>query len=164
MIPSVRPTAALAVVALAAAKTGCSSPSELEELLIESEEAEALWLETRPVEYEALQVRLCECTPAMAGSVQLQVARSPVSHGAGTEVIVGGTYTQGGEPVPEQFLQHFRTAQELFDLIREAVEEGAFSLEATFDPDLGYPRSVAVDWHEQIADEESIYQMEIIDP
>lgn len=159
------PFGSLTLVWLAMILAACSSPTEAERLLARAERAEALWLETRPVEYEARQSRICECLPAATGPVRLQVTRSAGSEApTDTETLMGGTYTQSGEPVPAQFLQHFLTAQELFDLVREGVEERAFSVEATFDQELGYPRSVSVDWDEQIADEESIYQMELVEP
>lgn len=154
-----------AAVAASLAAPGCSSPTETQRLLIELEAAEAHWHHVRPSEYEAVQGRLCECTPAMAGPVRLRIALQQESATSGEiESIIEATYTAGGEHVPTEFLSSFLTVQRLFDLIREAVEEGAHSVEATFDEELGYPRNVSVDWNEQIADEESIYQMELVEP
>ena len=76
------------------------------------------------------------------------------------EVVVRGgliesvTYIDDGQPVDEGILPSYQTIDELFEMIADAIEQGAVTLDVTYDPDLHYPTSAYIDISEQIADEE----------
>ena len=49
------------------------------------------------------------------------------------------------------------TVGDLFDLLEEAYERGAVTVNVTFDPEAGYPTELYIDYDERMADEEIGY-------
>lgn len=162
--------AILAMCAVVTVAAGCSSATQVEVLLEEIDEAEELWLRTRPLSYRAEAMRICECLPHETGPVVLEISmlESMLSSMSGDvkEEILGGVYLGGeldGEDVPEEVLALFLTAEEMFDLVRRAAEEGAHSISVEYDPDRGYLRRVEIDWDERVADEETSLRFEVLE-
>ena len=58
----------------------------------------------------------------------------------------------------------YRTIEGLFDRIADARARNAASIEVRWDPDLGYPRSAAIDQSLLIADEEQYWSIEFVEP
>ena len=58
----------------------------------------------------------------------------------------------------------YRTIDGLFDRIADARARNAASIEVTWDPDLGYPRSAAIDQSLLIADEEQYWSIGFVEP
>ena len=58
----------------------------------------------------------------------------------------------------------YRTIEGLFDRIADARARNAASIEVRWDPDLGYPRSAAIDQSLLIADEEQYWSIEFMEP
>ena len=52
----------------------------------------------------------------------------------------------------------FRTVDELFAVILDAIAQGADELDVDYDPRLGYPRLIAIDPDHQSVDEEVTYR------
>lgn len=160
----------LAVCAVLTATAGCSSATDVEVLLEDLDRAEELWLQTRPIEYEAEASRICECLSHETGPLLLEISMveamlSSMSRDV-MEEIVGGVYLGGelhGEPVPDEVLALFLTAEEMFDLVRRAADEDAHSISVVYDPDRGYLRRVDIDWDERVADEETHLRFEVLD-
>ena len=67
---------------------------------------------------------------------------------------VSHTVIATGEPVPAEERHLFPTVPGLFDFIEDAIEQRAHSIEATYDPGLGFPVQVFVDYKANVADEE----------
>ena len=57
----------------------------------------------------------------------------------------------------------YRTIEGLFDRIADARARNAASIEVTWDPELGYPRSAAIDQSLLIADEEQYWSIGFVD-
>ena len=57
----------------------------------------------------------------------------------------------------------YRTIEGLFDRIADARARNAASIEVTWDPELGYPRSAAIDQSLLIADEEQYWAIGFVD-
>ena len=53
-----------------------------------------------------------------------------------------------------RYARNLRTVAGLFDLIQEAIDQGAYSISVVYHPDLGYPASLGIDYDRRIADEE----------
>ncbi len=68
--------------------------------------------------------------------------------------VVRVTSRDTGEPLDPEHLEDFPTVEELFETIRDALERDPFRFEAIYDPELGHPREVFVDFEEQVNDEE----------
>ena len=58
----------------------------------------------------------------------------------------------------------YRTIEGLFDRIADARARNAASIEVTWDPELGYPKSAAIDQSLLIADEEQYWSIEFVEP
>ena len=58
----------------------------------------------------------------------------------------------------------YRTIEGLFDRIADARARDAASIEVTWDPEFGYPRSAAIDQSLLIADEEQYWSTEFLEP
>ena len=58
----------------------------------------------------------------------------------------------------------YRTIEGLFDRIADARARDAASIEVTWDPEFGYPRSAAIDQSLLIADEEQYWSIEFLEP
>jgi len=58
----------------------------------------------------------------------------------------------------------YRTIEGLFDRIADARARNAASIEVTWDPELGYPRSAAIDQSLLIADEEQYWSIGFVEP
>lgn len=142
----------------------CASPTDAERILSRSDAAEALWLRTRPLSYQLLETRSCECLPEWTGPVLLRVTRRQGARvPAESEMIVEGTYVTDGEPLDAEQLSSFLSVSGLFERIRDAVTSGAV-VEADFDPARGYPREVFIDPVADAVDDEVVYRLEVLDP
>jgi Family of unknown function (DUF6174) len=64
------------------------------------------------------------------------------------------TYADSGTPLPSELGASFRSVEQLFDIIDEAVRQDAHRIEVTYDPRRGFPTRLWIDWSERIADEE----------
>jgi hypothetical protein len=95
----------------------------------------------------------------MSGPVRLEVQSPPsLPPGPATETVIM-TYESTGEPVPEIYQAGFLTVRQLFALIREVRAEGAYRLTVEFDPVLGYPSLVSIDYDRDVVDDEVVYTM-----
>lgn len=67
---------------------------------------------------------------------------------------VSSTFADDGQSVPNDYPFANTTIDGVFDIIADAIENGADGVNVTYDSQFGYPTSVAIDYSEQIADEE----------
>ena len=133
----------LAGLLLAVAACGTTGPSMGP--LAELERAEAAWEQEGPSSYTYAIERLCFCAPDGRGPVRVRVEA-----GAVTE----RTYVASGDPVADPLAAAFPAVEGLFDILRSALDSGAHSVSVTYDPDLGVPLELFIDYHQQTADEE----------
>ncbi|MBK8247969.1 MAG: hypothetical protein IPK85_11300 [Gemmatimonadetes bacterium] len=73
--------------------------------------------------------------------------------------VAGGRVTRvrlvdTGADIPSEFVASYRSVEELFDLVDEAIRSGAHRLEVTYDAQRGFPTQLWIDWSDRIADEE----------
>lgn len=103
--------------------------------------------------YSFVSQRSCECT-------------SEVSRAMRATVIDGETdsvfYVDTGAAVPSSFWP--RSIEGLFDEIQDAYDTDAFMVNVTFDTEVGYPRSVFIDYQQALADEELALQLSQVVP
>ncbi len=115
------------------------------ELQDELDAARARWESFNPENYSFQFNWQCFCIQEFVARVTVTVR-----NGAVTEVI----RVEDGQPVSEQFSDDFVTVDALFDRIQEAIDQGAASIRAQFDPASGLPEEVFIDRNFMIADEE----------
>ena len=113
------------------------------------------WAAQRIENYQLTFSRVCFCAPEGAGLVVLSVLEDEP---------VEWLYFLSGDPVAPEWQPVFPTVHGLFDFLEDAIDRGAERIDATFDPDLGLPTSVRVDYRIAAADEEIGYEVEKLLP
>lgn len=104
-----------------------------------------LWNQQNISNYRYTFSNGCFCIPEARGPVVIEVR-----NGQTTSI----TSVATGEPVDPQFFQKYNTIPKLFDVIQDAINARASSLTVQYDPRLGYPTQIDIDYNSQIADEE----------
>ena len=111
--------------------------------------ARARWERSGTTSYEYRLQRACFC-----GLEFLRPVRVTVEAGA----VVAAVFADTGEPVRTP-LSDVETIDDLFDEIQDAIDREAFRIDATYDPDLGFPVDVAIDFEEWTIDEEMAFSV-----
>ena len=122
-------------------------PSANPEQLIAFDEARALWEAQAPETYTMTLTRGCECL-------------------GGTWTILGHAGEPVGGIVPRGDDIGMPTVDGLFDEIDRALlgDEPAATLDVTYDPALGYPAKLSIDWIEDAIDDEVTYTVSDVQP
>jgi hypothetical protein len=113
------------------------------------------WAAQRIEDYQLTLSRGCFCAAEGAGLVILTVLENEP---------VEWVYFLSGDPLEPAWRAVFPTVEGLFDFIADAIDRGAEDISVTYDPDLGLPVEVRVDYRLAAADEEIAYQVEKIVP
>ncbi|MEH1839563.1 MAG: DUF6174 domain-containing protein [Nostoc sp.] len=95
--------------------------------------------------YEYTLSNSCFCIADARGPVKIQVR-----NGQTTSI----TSVATGKPVNPQYFQSYNTIPKLFDVIQDAINRKAFSLNVQYSAGFGYPTKIDIDYNSQIADEE----------
>lgn len=66
-------------------------------------------------------------------------------------------YVESQQPADPQFMSHYKTIEELFGLLQEAIDRNPDRMAVNYDPAYGYPLSANIDYSEQMADEELMF-------
>jgi hypothetical protein len=131
-----------ALLALATVASGCSDLTGLERELEANRE---LWESEGPASYVFDYRVVCYCPPEIVRAVTITIDDGEV---------VGATYVDSGQPVDPFSPGDYPTVDDLFDEIESALAEDPYSVRAEYDPQLGYPTDIFVDFEENTADEE----------
>lgn len=113
------------------------------------------WAAQRIDDYQLTLSRVCFCAPEGAGLVVLSVLEGEP---------VEWLYFLSGDPVAPEWQAVFPTVDGLFDFLEDALDRGAEEIEVAFDPDLGLPTTVRVDYRIAAVDEEIGYEVEKLLP
>jgi hypothetical protein len=144
-LPGTGTARALAAV-LALALAGCNpfSPSGAEGDL---EEARRTWTSQGIESYSFEVSQVCFCGPDVRGPLNVVVLQGQVA---------SVTDAETGEPrTPNPVVP--LTVEALFERVEDALDRDADGLEVTYDPQLGYPREIAIDFVEMAIDDEVTY-------
>jgi hypothetical protein len=137
--------AALLLALSLSACVGPFSPSGPEEKALE--DARRLWDRQQISSYRFVVQQVCFCGPSVRTPLAVVVEQGRVS--AVTDAVTGA-------PVqPEPFIPI--TVDRLFAAIKDAIDRDAVRLDVRYDPQLGYPQEISIDFDERIADEEVTY-------
>ena len=115
----------------------------------------ARWTAQHIKDYQLTLSRSCFCAPEGAGLVVLTVLDGQA---------VEWLYFLSGDPVDAAWQPVFPTVDGMFDFLEEAIDRGADAIDVTFDPVLGLPTSLHVDYRAGLADEEIGYELEKLVP
>ncbi|MFS0518240.1 DUF6174 domain-containing protein [Nostoc sp. UIC 10607] len=104
-----------------------------------------LWNQQNISNYRYTFSNGCFCIPDARGPVVIEVR-----NGQTTSI----TSVATGQVVNPEFFQNYKTIPKLFNVIQDAINRQAFSLNVSYSPGLGYPTQIEIDYNSQIADEE----------
>jgi uncharacterized protein DUF6174 len=142
-------TIALAGVSMAA----CTSPLQGREDTLAI--AEARWRAAGLVDYRFGFTRSCECLPAATRSVTIAV-----SGGA----FVSATYLDDGTPADTALFRDELTLDRLFASLHQALARQPATFAAQYEPTLGYPMQVSIDYSLTTADDEFFLTVSNVSP
>lgn len=103
------------------------------------------WEQRGPADYRFDYQLSCFCHPAALRPLRVEVR---------ARVVARATYTDTDQAVPEEALADVPTIDDLLGRIVEAVEAGAYLVDASYDDRFGYPRDVFIDRDVRLADDE----------
>ncbi len=137
------------IVALLAVTVGCSAttqpPSQIESDLAA---ARARWAAARPSSYEFVSSTLCFCPMEITAPVTVTVTGTTVS---------SRRYVSTGANVDGRFASSFPTIDGYFAVIDSARTRHPARIDVTYDPALGYPTRIAIDFVLNATDDEITY-------
>ena len=107
--------------------------------------ARDLWARVGPTSYRYVYAPRCDCPPTVARATWVTVERG---------VVVEAYYLDGYVPV-NSGPQLYGTVDSLFAHVQRAYDQHAAEVRVQYDPQLGYPVDVWIDWRRDVADEES---------
>jgi hypothetical protein len=120
--------------------SGSSTPEETElqtqQAKFETNMSDSYQFDTR---------RSCECTSETTREMRVTVTNGTIS---------GAFYLDDETQVSAQVLEHVMTIEETFEEIQGAIDDDAHVIHVEYDTELGFPKSVSIDYSAQIADEE----------
>ena len=116
----------------------------------------ALWQAEGSADYEFGFHRLCYCPEEAVQPVQIRVAAGAVT----------GVIDTLGQPVDSlQVMRYFTvTIDSLFGVVEHAIAVDAHRLAVRYDPEFGYPESIAIDYDAATVDEEMLLSAHLLIP
>jgi hypothetical protein len=114
--------------------------------------AERLWLSQHLPDYDYEYQIGCFCR--FVGGVYVQVRGG---------VVMAATRAADGEALSPDELDEVPSVLELFAIARQALEE-ADEVEIEYDPTLGYPTLIDIDWHDEAIDDEVVHIARAVQP
>jgi len=120
----------------------------VDKLAVESKvlaSAMELWEQSGINHYSFVYREICFCIPMGSGFVRVTVKDG---------VVIGAYDEVADMPLTEAQVDRLRTFDELFELLQRAIDQSAYSINATYSELYGFPQDVYIDYEAMIADEE----------
>ncbi|MEH1832373.1 MAG: DUF6174 domain-containing protein [Nostoc sp.] len=111
----------------------------------------SFWNRRNISNYEYTLSNSCFCIEDARGPVVIKVRNGQT---------ISVTSVATGKPVNPDFFQSYNTIPKLFDVIQDAINRKAFSLNVEYNARFGYPTKINIDYNSQIADEEKYLTIE----
>lgn len=103
------------------------------------------WAAAGITDYLMVETISCNCVLELPRTVRMHVDGN---------LIVSMEDDENGDPVDPQFVAAFHTVDGLFDLIQDAIDRKASSIQVSYDAQLGFPSTLFIDYFQEIADDE----------
>ena len=117
----------------------------LERAQAELDRHRTLWEANRSGDYTFEYRPACFCPREFVQPVEVKVRNG---------VVESVTYVESGESPATNGFPLYHTIDGLFDKVQDAIDREAARLTVSYDPEMGYPTSVSIDYALNIADEE----------
>ena len=117
----------------------------LREAQAELDKHRALWQANRPQDYSFELTPLCFCPQEYVQPVRIRVANG---------VVASVTYVESGKTPDHDRFERYVTVDGLFAVIQEGIDRKASRITVSYDPEIGYPKDVSIDYVANMADEE----------
>lgn len=113
------------------------------------------WQAKRLQNYSFTLQRSCFCTPEYTTPMLVTVQDGKVLS-AVTESLAVALKPDGSEAAPTMVdvTDRAMSVDQLFNEIKQAIDNGAATIDVKYDPTWGYPRSISIDLDKRMADEE----------
>ena len=103
------------------------------------------WAGIDSTHYQYVSQRACECLPEFTEPIIVEVVDGAVE---------SAVFERDLQPVSPELMGTLKTVDELFAVIQAAIDEGAYSIDVTYESETGVPRSIVIDYDQNAADEE----------
>ena len=127
--------------------------SPLEKAQRELDKNRQIWESQGLSDYHMAFRWFCFCVPEYVAPVEISVRDGNIA---------GVVFSETGESVEPSNIDRYRTLGGLFDLIQAAIDQNAFSISVEYDPELGYPAGVSIDYQKLVIDEERGFTAEVL--
>ncbi len=108
----------------------------------------AVWMSNRANSYSYVLTPICFCPVDFVVPVTIRVKN---------EAVTSVTFVETGKAPEHDGFGRYVTIDELFDIIQEAIDGKASEINATYDPEVGYPTEAGIDYDARMADEEYMF-------
>lgn len=85
------------------------------------------------------------------------IVEEPIVVTVTNDVVTSAFFTPSGVMVSAERLASMRTIDGHFDIVQNAIDEDAVFLNVSYDDTFGFPADIAVDYREEVADDEISY-------
>ena len=140
----------ISIILIASLLMACSDKGVDPEASQDLEENETKWQSQGLTNYQINTQRLCFCDADSVREITIIVRDNEVSE---------AFYTDSGDYLPADRLEHLRTIDEHFEVIHDAINRDAFSLVIEYNATFGYPSLIDIDYSEGMADDEVTYRL-----
>ena len=120
-------------------------PDALKQAQVELDKHRALWTSSRAGDYSFVLAPMCFCPQEYVQPVRIRVANG---------VVASVTYVESGKTPEHDGFGRYVTVDGLFAVIQEGIDRKASRITVSYDPGLGYPKDVSIDYVANMADEE----------
>jgi Family of unknown function (DUF6174) len=107
-----------------------------------------LWRQQKISNYRYEFTRSCNCFPKATEPVIIEVR-----NGVTTSI----TYKYGNDPVDTALFQKYKTIPQLFNIIKNALIRRAANLTVEYNPIVGYPTKINIDYDSRRTDDEIFF-------
>ncbi len=143
--PTAAPTAEPTAIAPEVPTAVPGDPAMLRAAQAELDRNRALWEASRADDYSFVLTPICFCPQDLLDPVRISVLGG---------VVASVAYAESGQAPDHDGYGRYVTIDDLFDTIQEAIDRRAAGVAVTYDPDVGYPTDVQLDYDARMADEE----------
>ncbi|PCH62825.1 MAG: hypothetical protein COC09_07240 [Gammaproteobacteria bacterium] len=103
------------------------------------------WQQAGWQDYDLIYQRQCFCLAEVLKKIRVEVRDGR---------IVSAGYADGNSRINPDRDYDLKSIDDWFELISEAIDRPADSLQVRYDERLGYPRSISIDYYQRMADDE----------